>query len=567
VTPFACSQARIDVSIEGRSPSALPRLAIEQGTSVSVRGAATPRAVLLALAALVLAAGAIRIHGITSRYPYMIYVDEGHVVHPASNMYRDRTLDPHHYWHNTLLMTAIDFVVRVIVQAIDDPKEFRARIRYHSFDGGTASNEEPSYGIVDPPIFLAVGRSIVAVCGSLTVLLMFLLLAELLPPWPALAGAAVFASIPVLVQYSHFVVGDIPMMLAYLAVYLATLRWSRTGTTAWLVASAVASGAACSFKMTGVLAAGFPLVHIALSRSPWRRKVLLSGLVVGLVYVSFHAFCPGLFGKDGDLIENLRFMNGYYLGREGSRVDHLLQLLDLALPGSLLFGFPLLALALAGGVGLLLDPDRRHAALPIVLYAVGFLALYSRNHYQPVRSMFPLVPLLLLLIAWGLSALLLRYWPRHGAAGAAAFLGVLAALCATEAMAQHRDFLKTVDSRVALTDWIATQMPQGHSLTVLENIHLHPDAGRQTGADIRRVPLADRDVLLNAEWVALPMFDEKSPTERDQLESLRRELIAQGRKVVWRRGNREVTADLNYHRPPRMQVQVYGPAPSDAPVR
>src|SRR5262245_43315269 len=112
VTPFACSQARIDVSIEGRSLSALPRLAIEQGTSVSERGAATPRAVLPALAALVLAASAIRIHGITSRYPYMIYIDEGHVVHPASNMYRDGTLDPRRYWHNTLLMTAIDVVVR-----------------------------------------------------------------------------------------------------------------------------------------------------------------------------------------------------------------------------------------------------------------------------------------------------------------------------------------------------------------------------------------------------------------------------------------------------------------------
>jgi hypothetical protein len=372
VTPFACSQARIDVSIEGRSLSALPRLAIEQGMSVSARGAATPRAVVLALAALVLAAGAIRIHGIMSRYPYMIYVDEGHVVHPASNMYRDRTLDPRRYWHNTLLMTAIDVVVRLVVMGVEDrPQDFRARIRYHSLDGGTAANEEPCFGIVDPPIFLVVGRAIVAVCGTLAVLLMFLLLAEFLPPWPALAGTAVFASLPVLVQYSHFVVGDIPMMLAYLGVYLATLRWSRTGATAWLVASAVASGAACSFKMTGLVAIGFPLVHVALSRSPWRRKLLLSGLVVVLAYVSFHVFCPGLFGKDAELIRNLGYMNGYYVNHDGSRADHLLQLLDLSHPGTPLFGFPLLALAVAGGVGLLLDSDRRRAALPIVLYAVG----------------------------------------------------------------------------------------------------------------------------------------------------------------------------------------------------
>jgi len=252
---------------------------------------------------------------------------------------------------------------------------------------------------------------------------------------------------------------------------------------------------------------------------------------------------------------------------DGSRADHLLQLLDLSHPGTPLFGFPLLALAVAGGVGLLLDSDRRRAALPIVLYAVAFLALYSRNHFQPARSIFPLVPLLLLLIAWGLSALLQRYWPRHGATGAAAFLGVLAALCATEALAQHRDFLETVDTRVALTDWVAMNVPPGHNLTVLENIQLHPDAARQTGADIRRVSLADRGALLSAEWVALPSFDERSPTEREQLESIRRELIAQGRKVTWRRGNREVPADLNFHRPARMRIQVYGPASSDAPAR
>src|SRR5262249_46876877 len=154
------------------------------------------------------------------------------------------TLDPHRYWHNTLLMTAIDVVVRMVVLGQDDPEAFRAGLKNHPFTRSTGSDDESSYGIIDPPIFLVVGRAIVALCGTLAVLVMFLLLAELVPPWPALAGTAIFASLPVLVRCSHFVVGDVPMMLAYLGVYVATLRWARTGVTGWLVAAGVASGAA-----------------------------------------------------------------------------------------------------------------------------------------------------------------------------------------------------------------------------------------------------------------------------------------------------------------------------------
>jgi hypothetical protein len=230
-------------------------------------------------------------------------------------------------------------------------------------------------------------------------------------------------------------------------------------------------------------------------------------------------------------------------------------------------GLPLLALACVGSIGLLSWSETRRAALPIVLYVLGFLTLFSLNHFQPFRSMFPLLPLLLLLTAWPLLVLLRRTWPRREAVVATGFLVAVAVLCAIQAVAEHRRYLAIFDTRLVLVEWIASNVPADRTVTVLDSIQLHPDAMRKDGAAIRTVPLDETDQLMRADWLVLPAFEPSDVAERARLEALKGELARQGRQLVWRRGNREIAANANFSRPSRMQLQVYGPAAGSAPPR
>jgi hypothetical protein len=515
------------------------------------------------LGALLGAHAALRLDGIEHNYPYQLYVDEGYVAHRAQEMYRERTLDPGRYDYNPLLMTAIDAAMRVVVLFRGEhAATFRQSIKYvpHSPFGPKAAAETvTSEEIVDPPIFLLVGRTLVAIAGTCALWFMFLLLREFMTVPAAVAATAWFGAVPTLVEYSHYVVNDIPMMLAYTAMYWCTVRWWRTGRDRWLYAAGALVGTVCSFKTTGVLALGYPAVVLLVSSRSLRDKLVRLSLLSLLALATFHILSPAMFGKYPKIVENLfdqeRFYREAYPVTTVSLLDHLL--------GKRCFGLLPLVLALAGTVLAAFDMSNRKLLLASFAYLAGMLAFFSRYTFQPVRSILPLFPLIVLLASYGIVSLVARVMrarPRWQSLVATALLAVLAIQFSSHALRERRIFLADRDSRVRVLDRLQTVVMPGQSIAVPETVGFHPLAIAESKLPIQVVPTGDRDRFLAADWVVIPAVASVGTSALPRyFADLRQALKAQGRKAILRVGNHPITAEGRNWRGRHVKLELYPP--------
>ncbi|MFO0984673.1 MAG: glycosyltransferase family 39 protein [Planctomycetota bacterium] len=509
--------------------------------------------------------GVLRSHGIAKSYPYPIYVDECYVAHRAQEMYREHTLDPRRYDYNPLLATAIDAAMRLVVLARgDDAQAFRRSIKYvprSPFGRRPASETVASDQIVDPPEFLLVGRALVAIAGTLSIWLVYLLLRELLPAWVAVLGSAWFGAIPTLVLYSQFVVNDVPMMLAYTAVFWCSGRWWRTGDDRFIYAAGALAGAACGFKTTAVLALGLPMLCIAVRRCSLRRKLALLVLLPLLAALTFHGLCPAMIGKHREILANLLAQQKYY--REAyplvsvSSLDHL--------RSTQAFGVAPLVLAALGMVGALLRREARAIILIMLAYTIAFVAFFSRYTFQPVRSLLPIFPLVVLLAIHGLFSLvrvLCRDRARITHALAVGLVLALAAGFSLRALGAERTFLAGADSRIRITTWLARHVPPEHRVAVPAALALHPRAVAAAHLAIDAVEGEDRARFLAAPWVVIPAVTAAGNSGGARFfAELRAALEAEARTPVLTVGSRPITADEHHWWGPHTELVIYGPPP------
>ncbi|MFO0985440.1 MAG: hypothetical protein U1E76_27525 [Planctomycetota bacterium] len=514
-----------------------------------------------ALGLLLLAHGAIRYQGIVSNYPYLLYGDEGYVAHCAQEMYREQTLDPHKYVYNPLLMTMINVVVRsTLLFTAANPDSFRRSIKYlgeWSFKDKPPHDVVKYFDIVDPPVFLVIGRAIVATTGTMAVLAAFFLLRAFVPPWPAVAGTAFFGAIPELVLHGHYIVNDIPMMLAFEGAAACSVHWFRLPRWRRLVAVGAWVGAACSFKTTGILAAGLPLILIAASSQTLARKLRAGACLLGIVLLTFLALCPGLIGRHWLMIRNLTVLSDFY--QHWSHSNHVAQLLT-----QRGFGAVALALASVGLFAAVIRHRHRRVMLAIGAYTVAFFLLFWRYRFQPMRSIFPILPLLTCLATYGTWALVQALCGRARRLApwvATLVLGTLAVSSSLCALKEQQQFLSTVDTRVWVTDWLKGHVEAGESVAVAEAVALHPRAMRESGLAMRLVAHDGPEEFSSASWVVLPVY-ESNPWNQQrchELAMLMSALERQGRKLVLTKGTNEIAHDERLWQGQFRKLLVFGP--------
>ncbi len=338
-----------------------------------------------------------------------------------------------------------------------------------------------------------VGRAWTALCGVLTVWLVYLLGARLFDRSTGLAAAAILAATPLHAHYSRLWLTDAPMTLAYtLAVLLAVRVFARPSLGRLALAGA-AIGLATATKYNGASAC-FAVVLAALLAWPKlpepRRLLRLSaGLsLAALVSVAvFFACDPFILLAPASFLADLDHAVTLYTGEPetGLLGWHVLRYVTFSLFESDL-GPVLGLLALLGG-GLLLG-RRRPAGVLVVVPAVLYLLAYSSSlRIIRMGNFLPVLPHAAL--AAGFAAIWLTrrvavLGPRIRLllAPAAALILILAAWPATvQAVGRLGG-----DTRLAAKQWLHENVPPGAA--VLTELNMVPLSSQRYRTPSKRLP-------------------------------------------------------------------------------
>jgi 4-amino-4-deoxy-L-arabinose transferase-like glycosyltransferase len=415
------------------------------------RGARWPW--LLAIGVLFLIALALRVVGLKTGLPYVYNADENsHFVPRAIGMF-GHSLNPDYF----INPPAFTYVIHALfaVRWGTDPAAV----------GGAFA--------VSPTEAFTIARGASAFLGALAV------------PLTAIAGARLFedrrvgliagallavAFLPV--HYSHFALNDAPTLAPLALCLVGVAGIYRTGRTREYVLAGVALGVAIATKYTAgivlatVVAAAFasPVAHARVRNLALALALMCAGFVAANPYALLdrHTFWEGIrkqtetAGEDGGKL-GLADSTGwtYYLG-------------------TFTWGFGWLPSLLAlGGIGGLLA---RHRRLAIVLAPAPILLLLYLGEQSRffARWMLPIYPILAILAAWALVALVSRVRLR-------VLLPVAAAVAVAQGLvfSVHNDMvLARDDTRQVARDWMVDNIAPRTKIVV------EPIAPDQWAADV-----------------------------------------------------------------------------------
>ncbi len=292
-------------------------------------------------------------------------------------------------------------------------------------------------GLTDPQSLVELGRSLAVLAGGLGVFASFLLAREVLRAPLALAATLAVAVAPLVTVHARYFKEDIfalPFLLLALAALIPTLK-SPTRTRGILLGAAI--GVAAAAKYIAAIILPFAIVVLLLNPAQAgdrRARRRLAGLVT-LVAVAVFALIqlPALWEfsrfRSAVLFDLHHAGQGHDVRVPVALTYGLFHLLNSLLPG---LGLPLLVLGLLGLASpWLAPPERRRPLLILAAFAVLWYALHELSPLKPfpgyVRYALPLAPLLIILGAAFVHALMQRFHWSDAMRGVATAAMILAA--------------------------------------------------------------------------------------------------------------------------------------------
>lgn len=342
--------------------------------------------VLIALAALILLGGVMRISACWKGYPILQGADESIVVNQAISL-----LERH-----SLLVEFYDWPAHLLIKACALIFEAYSQLRFG----------QPAVAIypLNPASFYVLARSFTALLGVLMIPLAFWI-CETVKKGAGLFGAAAFAFFGVYVEHSGYDTTDVPLAFFTLLTIALAIRYLDKATWGRLAALCVCVGVGITVKYTGALAC--LLIAVVVCVEAWRtrrpRLVILGGAFsVAVVFASFFFLAPNLVINWGRTVWQL----GVEARGEYGLLPFFIKLRDYALTwinaGP---GVEGVLLAAVGAVWLARRWRARY--LPLFLGFVYWLALSAMGMWW-VRWGTPFYTAPLLLAALGASACLDR---------------------------------------------------------------------------------------------------------------------------------------------------------------
>jgi Dolichyl-phosphate-mannose-protein mannosyltransferase len=321
----------------------------------------------------------------------------------------------------------------------------------------------------DPSVFYLAGRFTVALMGTITCLVIFLI-GRRVYDWRVGLGAAVIgASAYSHGIWSHYINVDIGMTLALWASILAYLQYEGKRTLQWLVRAGALGGVAIAFKLPGAIVLLVLLLAIASHAESWRspRSLLKEvGILLVTLLMILTVMAPETTMNLASLHKHFSHViaqgivpNASYEGNMRDAVDTLTIFRDKA--WSAYFNILLkdynLAITLSALVGAGLALLRKHRwGIILSVFIVVFLGiLIAADRSQEQHYLLPVMPGLWLLSSAAIVAVL-GHRPSLIVAGLA---GVIT-LPLTAVV--YQDYMWTrPDTRLVAKEWTEANIPSG----------------------------------------------------------------------------------------------------------
>lgn len=425
--------------------------------------------------AILLLAAALRLPAVSAARPYMTYVDEGNLVHPAARTLRAGGWDPAWYLYPSLPINAIVAGARLY-------EPFYKKAYGKPLREDIESLDTSFYNVIEPFELLVIGRVGSLLAGLGIVLFTGLLARRLAGPRAGLFAAFLAALAPPLVIRSGIVTVDSYAALFVTACLFFTDR-TRASRRPWLDALLAGAMAGCAFtsKYPAVTVSLAFALTVFLAYRSWRERLRLwtlggLGAIAGAVLVM-----PALATHPAAVLDAIRSLERLY---DKLTSPPLWRQAILRAEWDLPFEHPelgvvYLLLATAGLWVALRDRDVSPSAWGWVLYGGIVLVLQHRYSFQPFRNLLPLVPITCVAISLLLEKARERI-ARPVWVHAAAVL-LFAALFGRPVTEYALGRLRHVDSRTEAADWLAARSWPQDGILVLQDLTFQP-------SELERIP-------------------------------------------------------------------------------
>jgi len=455
----------------------------------------TPRTRKTAFAVLLVLAAATRFWGLGWGLPNTYHADENFFAQKAVR-FLSGDLNPHFSGVPTLHMYMLSGMWKVYTMA-----------------AGHKSYDQTLEDLVrNPTPYYLIGRSLSAVLGIGTVLLVFLLGLRLYNLSAGFAAGLFMAFSPEHIKISHAMLPDGPMLFFLVLTFYLVWRVYETGRARFYILAGLTAGAAMAMKFGGhLLLPTLFLAHLlrVLEKGEPKKRILLHAplYLAGLAFAAafFLGFPYGFLDWKLTLYW-YKWQSATLLtqGHFGSSVQQPAWLFYLQ------YGFRdnLGAwVQLLGYAGVVVALARRKAREWILLsYPVLLVLLIGVWKARATRYLLPAAPFFILLAglaAWtlagkaaGLAAKLVRSRPVSGRtmAGLTMAFALIAARPSAVRAVRYDASISGLDTRTVARDWVHFNIPAGEKIAIEM---YDPPISREKYATIYRHSLSDLDL----EWL------------------------------------------------------------------
>jgi hypothetical protein len=450
--------------------------------------------VLLAVAAVV------RLGPITSGLPYIDYVDEGHILHPAIGILKSESFDSSIYTYPPLTSY-------LTVAAIKGYAPFYRIFHHHELWEDLPADQDlrtelgDRYDLVTPPEIIWLGRLVVA-CLSVGTVIVAGALAKLLGGSRVGLLAMLFTAIcPALVSRGSILLLDTTAaFFVILALYFCQrlrLLAGSNGPAIWRSAAfaGIAAGLAFGGKFTAGAVFAAVLVTIVTLPLAAKSKALLIVIAGAGLFTGIFCGVPGAVLHPEKIIGEIRGIAKFYQTIQSEQGYW-----SAALAGGEI-GLPLMIASLAGIVWMFRDVSTRTVAASWIVFALLLLAALVSSRFQPFRNLLSLVPPLCiaaaLLCDWLGEYLARRERQPAWSPWLTSALILLVALSLAWPTVVHLQ-LRTphIDTRVRAVDWLQQHATKEETVLGIRELEILPAEWKRIAARSIVVPWFEASELL-----------------------------------------------------------------------
>lgn len=423
-----------------------------------------PRWPTFAVVAIVFFALVVRLIGINHGLPFLYDADEPTFVAVAAKMLAGHDLNPHWFMHPgtpALYLTAAAFaavyVFGLTFGILSGPDEFKAL--YFN----------------DPTMLFTAARTLFAVLGAASCLVLYRIGAQLQERWAGVLAAAILAVIPVSVAFSQIVRADMLMALFLLLSFLYLIQLLESDRTLSAILCGIFLGFAIATKYPGA----FFSIVIAIGCLTQTSRLVVGIRQLGIVgisaFIGLFIASPFLFIDVQAVWLDLSIQDGaYHPGATGGGFwSNLNWYFTVALRNNV--GHLGLLLFTAGALWIIRRGTRSERL--VVASALVLLCCLSLLHQRWERWAIPIMPFVSLIIAIAIirtSALVADFQfpkvPRFpsGTAKAASTLFLAFLVLAPMTVQSLRNSLTRAagDTRTVAHDWIIENVPRGSTIAL-----------------------------------------------------------------------------------------------------